>query len=83
VQETFLRASRGHAWGIWDGAHRRKRTPAFAMYMRGRGESEFHAHAIQLPTFQRNAVSALTFFIGPNLFADFGLPHVLQREAFG
>ena len=54
---------------------------ALALYFRGRGESAYHAHALQLPGFSGRSISGLTFFIGPTSFANLGLPLSLPLGA--
>ena len=54
--------------------------PAFALYIRARGNSPWAAHAIQVLEFERDKISRLTLFVaptGPRLFPAFGLPLVL------
>jgi len=52
------------------------RQPGFAMYSRGRKGPEWRAHSIHLLTLQDESIAALTIFVGPQLFAAFGLPAV-------
>jgi len=47
---------------------------ALALYFRGRGESQYHAHALQLPAWSGRTITGLTFFVGSKSFADLGLP---------
>ena len=54
------------------------RQPAFALYRRGRNETEWQAHSIQLLTFQGGAIVNMTLFMNPKLFAAFGLPESLS-----
>ena len=53
---------------------------AVAMYMRSRGESAYHAHALQLLTVRDDRIAALTFFLDRRLFPKFGLPDLLPVE---
>lgn len=50
---------------------------ALAVYLCARGESQFHAHAIQLLTFSGEKISSLAMFAGTDLFDDFALPRSL------
>jgi RNA polymerase sigma-70 factor, ECF subfamily len=52
--------------------------PAFAVYERKGGGGEWAAHSIQVLTLDRDAISALTVFVEPRLFEEFGLPPVLD-----
>jgi RNA polymerase sigma-70 factor (ECF subfamily) len=54
---------------------------ALALYFRGRGETQYHAHALQLPALAGRTISSLTLFIGPKGFADLGLPLSLPLGA--
>jgi RNA polymerase sigma-70 factor (ECF subfamily) len=54
--------------------------PAFAAYGGGSGGNDWRAHAIQLLTFEDDAIAALTNFRDPALFAAFGLPAVLSAR---
>ncbi len=56
------------------------RQPALAMYARSGTEADWEAHAIQLLSFQGDAITRLTTFRDPGLFARFGLPDVLPGE---
>lgn len=47
---------------------------ALALYFRGRGETEFHAHTLQLLTVSGRLITELVFFVGPKSFEAFGLP---------
>jgi RNA polymerase sigma-70 factor (ECF subfamily) len=46
--------------------------PAFALYARSTSDSTWHAHVIQVLTLDGDAISALTYFVNPNLFGAFG-----------
>jgi RNA polymerase sigma-70 factor (ECF subfamily) len=46
--------------------------PAFALYARSTSDSKWHAHVIQVLTLEGDAISALTYFVNPNLFRAFG-----------
>lgn len=46
--------------------------PAFALYARSTSDSKWHAHVMQVLTLEGDAISALTYFVNPNLFAAFG-----------
>jgi RNA polymerase sigma-70 factor, ECF subfamily len=52
--------------------------PAFAVYERQGEAGEWAAHSIQVLTLERDAISALTVFVEPRLFEEFGLPRVLD-----
>lgn len=56
------------------------RQPAFALYSRGRDETEFRAHSIQLLTLQGDRIAVLTNFKGRQLFGAFGLQAILPRK---
>ncbi|HVA92470.1 MAG TPA: sigma-70 family RNA polymerase sigma factor [Chloroflexota bacterium] len=56
------------------------RQPAFALYTRGPDGSEYRAHALWLLTLQDDAITALTGFRDPGLFAAFGLPAILPSH---
>jgi RNA polymerase sigma-70 factor (ECF subfamily) len=51
--------------------------PAFAVYTRGKSQSTWRAHSIQLLELEQDSIVSLTKFVtplGPSLFAAFGLP---------
>jgi len=53
------------------------RQPAFAIYSRGKTESVWRAHSIQLLELEDDGIASLTKFVGPvgpGLFVHFGLP---------
>ena len=54
--------------------------PAFAVYERGT-DGRFAAHSIHVLTLAADAVSTMTLFLEPRLFAAFGLPPVLPNTA--
>jgi RNA polymerase sigma-70 factor (ECF subfamily) len=56
------------------------RQPAFAEYGRGRHGPAGAAHALWLPALRDGAITALTGFVDPRLFAAFGLPAVLPTR---
>jgi RNA polymerase sigma-70 factor (ECF subfamily) len=47
--------------------------PAFALYARSTSDSKWHAHVIQVLTLEDDSISALTYFLNPDLFRAFGL----------
>lgn len=53
------------------------RQPALAVYRRMAGETDWHAHGIQVLALQDGAVASIVTFIDPRYFAPFGLPPVL------
>jgi len=46
--------------------------PAFALYGRRTSDSKWHAHVMQVLTVEGDAISALTYFVNPDLFRAFG-----------
>jgi RNA polymerase sigma-70 factor, ECF subfamily len=50
---------------------------ALAVYLCARGETQYHAHAIQLLGFKGEKIASLTMFDGLELFDDFALPRSL------
>jgi RNA polymerase sigma-70 factor (ECF subfamily) len=52
--------------------------PAFAVYERKGEAGVWAAHSIQVLTLDRDAIAALTVFVEPGLFEEFGLPPVLD-----
>jgi len=52
-------------------------SPAFAVYARKPGSSEWQAHSIQHLVLHGDAIAVLTGFKDPNLFSPFGLPLAL------
>jgi RNA polymerase sigma-70 factor (ECF subfamily) len=69
--------------GVWRNVQFRSvptaanRQPALASYGRSRGSAEWRAHGIQLLTIRNDAVTVVTIFRDPRLFATFGLPTLL------
>jgi RNA polymerase sigma-70 factor (ECF subfamily) len=59
---------------IWTAANGQ---PAFGVYTREAGGSEWRPHNLQVLTLERDAIAAVTNFRDPGLFAAFGLPAVL------
>ncbi|MGA9945467.1 MAG: sigma-70 family RNA polymerase sigma factor [Candidatus Cybelea sp.] len=52
--------------------------PAFALYARSTDDSKWHAHVIQVLTVEGDSISALTYFVNPDLFRAFGLPAITR-----
>jgi RNA polymerase sigma-70 factor, ECF subfamily len=50
---------------------------AFGTYLRHPGEPRYHAHALQVLTFNRDRIDRLTLFVDTRLFPKFGLPEQL------
>ncbi|HTV96769.1 MAG TPA: sigma-70 family RNA polymerase sigma factor [Steroidobacteraceae bacterium] len=48
--------------------------PAFAVYEFSPADHHWHAHSIHVLSLEQDAISTLTLFIQPGLFAAFGLP---------
>ena len=57
------------------------RQPAGAVYSRATGERDFRAHSIFVLTLHEGEISALTGFIGTEIFEAFGLPGALPADA--
>lgn len=53
--------------------------PGFAVYRRER-DAVYRAHALHVLTCRGDSVSEITVFLNPALFADFGLPPVLESR---
>ena len=81
-----IRAFFNWAWELPDCSPSRlvpiaaNRQPAFALYRSGREDPECRAHGIELLTLQDDAITVLTIFRDPRLFAAFGLPTVLPTQ---
>jgi RNA polymerase sigma-70 factor, ECF subfamily len=56
------------------------RQPAFAQYLHSPNGSEWQAHALWLLTLRDGGIAAITGFIDPAIFADFGLPATLPAH---
>jgi RNA polymerase sigma-70 factor (ECF subfamily) len=55
--------------------------PAFAIYEFSGADKRWNAHSIHVLTLENDAISAITLFLDPHLFDDFGLPQFLPDEA--
>ncbi|MGD1022569.1 MAG: sigma-70 family RNA polymerase sigma factor [Candidatus Sulfotelmatobacter sp.] len=55
--------------------------PAFAIYEFSSADKRWNAHSIHVLTLENDAISAMTLFIDPRLFRDFGLPLSLPDNA--
>ena len=55
--------------------------PAFAIYEHSAADQRWNAHSIHVLTLENDAISAITLFLDPDLFHDFGLPQFLPDDA--
>ncbi|MGO9794486.1 MAG: sigma-70 family RNA polymerase sigma factor [Terracidiphilus sp.] len=55
--------------------------PAFAIYEHSAADQRWNAHSIHVLTLENGAISAITLFLDPHLFHDFGLPQFLPGDA--
>jgi RNA polymerase sigma-70 factor (ECF subfamily) len=55
--------------------------PAFAIYEFSGADKRWNAHSIHVLTLEDDAISAMTLFLEPHLFHDFGLPQFLPDDA--
>jgi RNA polymerase sigma-70 factor (ECF subfamily) len=55
--------------------------PAFAIYEFSGADKRWNAHSIHVLTLENDAISAMTLFLDPDLFHDFGLPQFLPEVA--
>jgi RNA polymerase sigma-70 factor (ECF subfamily) len=55
--------------------------PAFAIYEFSDADKRWNAHSIHVLMLENDAISAITLFLDPSLFHDFGLPQFLPNEA--
>ncbi len=55
--------------------------PAFAIYEFSGADKRWNAHSIHVLTLENDAISAMTLFLDPYLFQDFGLPQFLPDDA--
>jgi len=78
---TFFAA----AWKTCGGLHLVPTTangqPAFAIYEFSGADNRWNAHSIHVLTLENDAISAMTLFLDPRLFHDFGLPQFLPDDA--
>jgi RNA polymerase sigma-70 factor, ECF subfamily len=51
--------------------------PAFALYVRHKGDARWHARALHVLTIENDRISVLTNFLNPELFRAFGLSEML------
>jgi RNA polymerase sigma-70 factor (ECF subfamily) len=74
---TFFAA----AWEACEGLHlvptSANGQPAFAIYEFSAADKRWNSHSIHVLTLEKDAISAITLFLNPNLFHDFGLPQFL------
>jgi hypothetical protein len=54
--------------------------PAFAVYEFSATDQRWNAHSIHVLTLEREAISAITLFLEPRFFPDFGLPQFLPHN---
>jgi len=54
--------------------------PAFAIYEFSGGDRRWNAHSIHVLTLENDVISAITLFLEPRLFPDFGLPQFLADD---
>lgn len=78
---TFFAA----AWKTCGGLHLMPTSangqPAFAIYEFSGADKRWNAHSIHVLTLENDAISAVTLFLEPRLFHDFGLPQYLPDDA--
>lgn len=55
--------------------------PAFAVYEFSVAENRWNAHSVHVLTLENETISAMTLFLEPRLFRDFGLPEFLSSDA--
>jgi RNA polymerase sigma-70 factor (ECF subfamily) len=55
--------------------------PAFAIYEFSGADKRWNGHSIHVLTLENDAISAITLFLDPRLFRDFGLPQFLPDDA--
>jgi len=77
---TFFAA----AWKTCGGLHlvptAANRQPAFAIYEFSASGKRWNAHSIHVLTLENDVISAMTLFLEPRLFQDFGLPQFLPDD---
>jgi len=78
---TFFEA----AWKTCGGLHlvptSANGQPAFAIYEFSGAGKRWNAHSIHVLTLEDDAISAMTLFLDPHVFTDFGLPEFLPDDA--
>lgn len=84
VGREMIRSFFALAWKTCGGLHlvptAANGQPAFAVYETSGADGQWHAHSIHVLTFNHEAISRLTLFIEPRLFAVFGLPLILPPD---
>jgi len=55
--------------------------PAFAIYEFSGADKRWNAHSIHVLALENDAISAITLFLEPRLFHEFGLPQFLPDDA--
>jgi RNA polymerase sigma-70 factor (ECF subfamily) len=80
IRAVFAWAWRSTRWPVRVIPIAANRQPAFALYRLGPDGVTREAHAIWLLTLQAEAITAITGFLDPGLFAAFGLPLVLPAH---
>jgi RNA polymerase sigma-70 factor (ECF subfamily) len=80
VIRTFF----GAAWKTCAGLHLEPTSangqPAFAIYEFSDADKRWNAHSIHVLTLENDAISAMTLFLDPHLFHNFGLPQSLPDD---
>lgn len=73
------------AWKTCGGLHLEPTSangqPAFAIYEHSDIDKRWNAHSIHVLTLENDVISAVTLFLEPRLFQDFGLPLFLPDDA--
>ncbi len=84
VGREMIRSFFAMAWQTCGGLHlvptAANGQPAFAVYETSGADDQWHAHSIHVLTLNHEAISRLTLFIEPRLFAAFGLPLILPPD---
>jgi RNA polymerase sigma-70 factor (ECF subfamily) len=84
VGREMIRSFFAMAWKTCGGLHlvptAANGQPAFAVYETSGADGQWHAHSIHVLTLDHEAISRLTLFIEPRLFAAFGLPLILPPD---
>lgn len=84
VGREMIRSFFAMAWKTCGGLHlvptAANGQPAFAVYETSGADGQWHAHSIHVLTLNHEAISRLTLFIEPRLFAVFGLPLILPPD---
>jgi hypothetical protein len=74
---AWVSAGEGPLWLVPTATYRQ---PAFAVYRRGLDRPESRIHAVQLRTFDDDAIAVLTVFVDRRLLASFGVTAVLPTR---